>query len=344
MKSAPRRMVGRAAVLAMLPLAAACTDRSLTLPRDGGVPAPQALPVAVCRVNVTEQSMVCTDARKPAATRAQAEKILGGQEIYVRLSSSGTEYDAGTQILSSNVTVQNLLRQTMGIDSTNAMVGVRVFFQQQPTVIQGSGNVSIQNADGMETFTESNQPYFLYNQEIAPYQISTPRQWLFSCDVGVTAFEFTLYVSAPLVDSSLPLLDHVWKGSTDANWDTGTNWNLGAAPDSGSTVAIPVPDSVVTMPVLSNDAVLTNLRVAPGSTLGLGGKTLVAWGIVDGVGVISDGTIWSRGTGTLLGGFLPSVRVTGSASLQRPTVASGAVSVSDGSLTVKNQPLSIQIP
>ncbi|HET7462425.1 MAG TPA: hypothetical protein VFJ82_14325 [Longimicrobium sp.] len=335
----------RAWLAAALPLLAACADRSITLPATPPA-APAPLAAAECTVTVADASMVCTDARRPSPPGVRADKILGGQDVYVRLTSTSGVYDSGTQILSSNVTVQNLLRQTMGVDSTSAVLGVRVFFQQQPVRISGTGNVSVyNNGDGLETFTAGNQPYYLYNQAITPYQISSARTWQFSVDPGVTVFRFTVYVSAPLADYSGTLLDHVWEGDVSTDWQTSGNWNLNSVPDSGSTVSVPA-DSLLashTMPVLSADGALTNLRVGYASTLNLNSHTLVAWGNVDAVGAISGGTLWSRGSGALLGGKLSAVQVSGSASLQKATVTSGAVSVT-GSLAVKDQALSIQVP
>jgi hypothetical protein len=47
----------------------------------------------------------------------------------------------------------------------------------------------------------------------------------------------------------------------------------------------------------------------------------------------------------VLGGNLPSVTINGGTTLQRTTTASGAVSISDGSLVVDgSKPLSISIP
>jgi len=335
---------GRAWLAALLPLLAACADRSLTLPAVPAAPAPMA--AAECTVSVADASMVCTDARRPSGSGARADKILGGQEVYVRLTSTSGVYDSGTHILSTSVTVQNLLRQTMGVDSTSAVLGVKVFFDQQPVLVSGSGNVSVyNNGDGLETFTAGNQPYYLYNQAIKPFEVSSARTWMFSVDPGVTVFRFTVYVSAPLADYSGTLLDHVWEGDVGTDWQASGNWNLNTVPDSGSTVSVPA-DSLLashTMPVLSADGVLTNLRVGYASTLNLNSHTLVAWGNVDAVGTLSGGTLWSRGSGALLGGNLGTVLVSGSASLQKATATSGAVSVT-GSLAVKDQPLTIKIP
>jgi hypothetical protein len=162
----------------------------------------------------------------------------------------------------------------------------------------------------------------------------------------VNTFVFTVYVSAPVVDENLPLLDAVWTGAVDSVWSNAGNWQGGVVPDSAGTVSIP-SDSLIagthSQPYLTADAQITNLRVGFGSSLRLGGFTLVAWGNVDGVGAISGGTLWSRGTSTLLGGSLSATQVSGSSSLQRSTVTSGAVSVT-GALAVKDQALSISIP
>jgi hypothetical protein len=331
----------RAWCAAALPLlAAACTDRTLTLPTGAG-PAPEAVRVAECRVDVAAQSMVCT-ATRPAGSGARADVYLGRQEVYVRLASSGTSYDSGTEILSSNVTVQNLLRKTMGtVDST-----VRVFFAQNPTVTSGSGEVTLANPDGLETFTASNQPYYSYAEILTPYQISAAKSWQFNVPPTVVSFVFGVYVAAPLSDYSGTLLDHVWTGAVDSLWSTGGNWNLGTAPDSGSTVAIPA-DSLLPshrMPVLDAGTAITNLRVGYGSTLALNELTLTAWGNVDALGTVSGGTLWLRGSGALLDGHVGALVVGGGTKLQGATVASRAVSVSGGSLSVADKALSIQIP
>jgi hypothetical protein len=297
-------------------------------------------------VNVAEKSFRCTDARLPApASGVRADKNLGRQDIYVRLASSGTQYDAGTSILSSNVTVQNLLRQAMGTEDGSTLKPIRVFFSTVPTVTSGTGSVSIQNADGTDVFTESNQPYFQYAQILSPYEISNARNWQFNVDPTVVSFTFTVFVSAPLADYAGPLLDHVWTGAVDSVWSTGGNWNVGVAPDSASTVAIPA-DSLLAShryPVLDSATAISNLRVGQGSSLNLGGFTLTAYGNVDGTGTVSNGLLHLAGPDAIVNGRLSSVQVTGSTRLQGSTVTSGAMSVS-GVLTVKDQALSISIP
>lgn len=336
-----RRM---AVAAALLPLLAACTDRNPLLPVTPTAPEPVA--AAECTVNVRQQSVVCVDVRPAGSPAVRADKILGGQDTYVRLASANTTYDGGTDVLSTYVTVQNLLQKTIGVDSTSAVVGVRVFFDQKPTVTSGSGTVTLANADGLDTFTGSNQPYYTYAQSIEPYQVSSSRNWRFNVPETALVFVFTVYVSAPLSDYSGALLGPVWTGSGDGVWSNAANWQGGAVPDSASTVAIPA-DSLLTgnnSATLDANGVLSNLRVGYGSSVGLGGFTLTAWGNVDAVGALNGGTLWMRGSGARLGGTVNAVKVTGSVALQKSTAASGAVTVQDGTLSVTDQALSISIP
>ncbi|MFL5539068.1 MAG: hypothetical protein ACJ8J0_08750 [Longimicrobiaceae bacterium] len=329
-----------------LPLLAACADRSPTLPAVAPELPAGAVGKLECTVNVPEQTLSCTPVVSTGGARAA--KLLGGQDKYVKLASSGTAYDGGTQIFSSNVTLQNLLQESIGTTDGSTVAGVDVFFAAGPTVTSGGAgsSVTVFNYDGTGTFTATNQRYFHYAQIIETYEISSAKSWQFQISGAVSTFSFTVYVSAPVVNESAPLLDEVWEGDVSSNWQTGTNWNLGVAPDSASTVSVPA-DSMLgpghALPTLSASARLTNLRVGYASTLGLGGFTLTAYGNVDAVGTVSGGTVKVAGAGAYLGGNLPAMEVTGSAQLQRSTRATGAVSVT-GTLSVKDQALNISIP
>lgn len=337
--------VRRAWPVLALPLLAACVDRSPTLPA-----APPELPAGAvgmlqCTVNVPQQQMSCASVSPASGVRAV--KTLGGQEKYVKLSSSGTAYDAGTQIFSSNVTVQNLLKQSIGTTDGTTVTGVYVFFAAGPTVTSGGGgSVTVNNPDTIGTFNGTGQRAFRYMEILKTYQISAAKSWQFQISGAVSTFSFTVYVQTAVVDESTSLLDEVWAGGTSTSWQTGSNWNSGIAPDSANTVSVPADSLLASghnLPVLTASARLTNLRVGYASTLGLAGFTLTAYGNVDAVGTVSGGTVKVAGTGAYLGGNLPAMQVTGSAQLQRSTKATGAVSVT-GSLSVKDQALNISIP
>ena len=327
---------------ALLMLLAACSDSSSpTLP----LPAAPTGPLAAleCTVSVQQNTMVCGPT---GSSGGRGDKLLGGQEKYIKLTSSGTAYNSSTQIFSSNVTVQNLLRQAVGTRDGVTVAGVEVFFAGQPTVTSGGGSVTVANADGIGTFSGTNQPYFHYGQILEPYEVSAAKTWQFAVTGTAKNFTFTVYLSAPMVDESAALLDEVWKGTASSSFQDGANWAGGVAPDSASVVAIPADSllAVHTQPTLAADARLTHLRVGYGSSLGLNGFTLTAWGNVDAVGALSGGTLWLRGGTGLLSGSVDALKVSGAVSLQRSTRASGAVSVSDGTLTVTDRALTISAP
>jgi hypothetical protein len=184
------------------------------------------------------------------------------------------------------------------------------------------------------------QPYFLYDQILATYEVSNPLQWKFKLN-GASAFSFKVYVMASQADESGNGLDAVWDGSTSTDWSDGTNWSTNTVPTATSVVAI--PSGVTNMPVLTANASALALRVNSGATLGLAGFTLMVGGNVDASGTISGGSVAMSGSGSLVKGTLPALSVTGSTALQGSTKASGAVSVS-GSLAVADSALSISIP
>jgi len=333
----PSRTV--AGMVALL-LLAACSDS----PVAPGAPVPSAgLAQLHCTAHVPSGTVTCGD--PPSSGALRTTRILGGQDKYVRLTSSGTRYDSGTEIFESTLTVQNLLRNSIGTDGVGTP-GVMVFFAEGPSQTGGTGGVTLANPDGHGVFTNVNQAYYLYNEVLAPYQISQGKLWQFSVPATVTSFTFRVYVAAPQADVSLSLLGSVWTGLTGSAWELAANWRNGMVPDSTSTVAVP-PDSSITSgnrPVLGADADVLHLRVGPGATLGLAGHTMHVRGNADAVGTISGGTVALSGSAALLRGNLPTLRITGSTTLQGAVRVTGAATVADGSLTVKDRPLSIQIP
>ena len=331
--------VGAAAALAVL--SAACTDHPL-----GPVAVPPVaettLAVIDCSVNVAAETLACVP-RPPSAGGANANVfIVGGQDLFVRLSSAGTSYDNGTEILSSNVTLENLLGAAIGTQDGSTVEGVKVFFFSEPAVTSGSGAVAV-IPDGTEFFTAPNQSYYLYNQIISPFELSDSRSWSFDVDPSVGTFVFTVYVAAPMSGAAVtkPV---TWDGSESSDWATAGNWSTNAVPGAANPVHIP-SDSLLAgvMPVLTADATAGGLRVGFLSTLGLGGFQLAVGGNVDATGTVSNGTLLMSGTGSQLNGTVDDLLVSGSTFLQGATRTTGAVSVT-GSLTLNGNALSIQVP
>lgn len=122
-------------VLSLGLLTAACSEHSLipVAPTSLEPVAPLAAVSSaslICRADVTAQRVTCGE---PAPTSGASRDLItvGGQNLYVKLTSSGLVYNGGTGSFVFNVTVQNLIAQAMG--TTNGTsgdgVGVNVFFR-----------------------------------------------------------------------------------------------------------------------------------------------------------------------------------------------------------------------
>ena len=134
-----------------------------------------------------------------------------------------------------------------------------------------------------------------------------------------------------------------WQGDVDGdanNWHNPLNWSGEAVPTSQSIAIIP---AVPNQPVLSADGTVLDLQVASGGTVALSGNTLEVFGDIAVAGTVSGGTVLLSGAAQVQG-TIPGMRITGGMSLDGPTKATAAVSVSGGSLTVADQALSISIP
>ena len=189
-----RRAHAATAAAALLALAA-CSDGLPTQP-DPRTPPPGTLAAIPCAVDVRAGTVACTGA--PGAGALRADRIFGGQRVNVTLTSSNVVYDSVAQVLTFDVTVQNLLVQRMGSDGVTAG-GVKVFFASGPTTTEGSGLVEVAEADGSGVFTASGQAYYAYPAALGPDSVSAPRQWKFNVPKSATKFGFSVYVAAPLV-------------------------------------------------------------------------------------------------------------------------------------------------
>jgi hypothetical protein len=232
----------------VLPLAA-CADRGPIDPVAR--PEPRALASLTCRASVAQATIAC----RPAGpeTGASADLIVGGQNVYVRLASSGVGYNPSDSILRADITVQSLLGQEMGTTDgvTPDAEGIRVFFASGPSVSNGTGNVAVNNADGTATFTAADQPYFQYPEVLQTEVTSAPQEWRFKVDPTVETFVFGLYVSAAVpheqalqqIDFSTPQLAvggyHSCAIETDQDaycWGADADGQMGSA----TTDSVPV--------------------------------------------------------------------------------------------------------
>jgi hypothetical protein len=185
---------------------AACVDRTnpagsnLQNPKaPAGAPAaPLMVQALECRVQVSSLLVQCTDA---VGKDGQASRlILGGQNVNVTLTSSNVNYDPGTQLLTTDVTVRNLIPQPLGTADTMPALtpdanGVRVFFSTPPVATAGTGAITV-TADGQDMFTAAAQDYYQYNTVLEQYEVSAPKTWRFNVPTTVETFYFGVYVAA----------------------------------------------------------------------------------------------------------------------------------------------------
>ncbi len=124
--------------------------------------------------------------------------IIGGQGVNVQLTSTNLAYDSATEIYQFDVTVKNLMKETLG--SPDGVIadpeGIRLFFHTGPTVTGGTGTASVNNADGEDTFTAGNQPYFTYNEILATNAVSASRTWKLNVPTTATNVAFQVYVES----------------------------------------------------------------------------------------------------------------------------------------------------
>jgi hypothetical protein len=180
----------------------ACSDLAEpTRPENGGPNGPAALMSVTCTASTEAKTVSCAapnraggDAVFGLDTGVRAV-IIGGQGQNVVLTSSNIQVVADT--FAFDVSVQNLISQALGTtDGQNPdPAGVRVFFDSGPTST-GSGTVTVANPDGTGTFTATSQPYFQYNSVLAPDSVTPTKTWKLQFTPDVTAFTFTVYVSA----------------------------------------------------------------------------------------------------------------------------------------------------
>ena len=195
----------RAGLMAALLAAAACENVAnpvaVPQPPAPGAPGEPAAPITIqtvqCRANREQLNVTCGAPVMPEGLAGDI--IVGGQNVYVRLTSSNVAYNAGTGRFTFDVTLTNLIEQPMGTADGTTLDpnGVRIFFHTGPTVTSGSGTASVV-PDGFATFTQASQPFYQYNQVVPRSATTAAHGWTLIMPPSVGTFEFTLLVSAPV--------------------------------------------------------------------------------------------------------------------------------------------------
>lgn len=161
--------------------------------------------------------------------------IIGGQNLNVRLASSNAGYNAGTGIFTVDVTLQNLLNEAIGTPDgvTPDPAGIMVFFYAEPYATGSStGNVDIENEDGIATFTSLGQAYHTYHEILQKDEVSAIKQWQFAMPNTVHTFRFTVLVAAEV--QPLLVINEVLANPggtiTDADGEWVELYNAGSLP------------------------------------------------------------------------------------------------------------------
>jgi len=122
--------------------------------------------------------------------------VLNGSAVpYARFLTTNLLADTVAHTWTFTAHVQNLLEQPVGTLNRTTVTGVKVFVTDLHATA-GTGTVSIANADGTETFTAPNQPYFYYNQIVASTGDTGDKLWMFNVPNTVTDVSMSIMISA----------------------------------------------------------------------------------------------------------------------------------------------------
>lgn len=191
------RSIRRALAAPALLVLTACADAVTPTPPAGpiGQPLGPTLATVTCVAQVRGGVVSCGQ----QSAGASADRILGGQGINLRVTSSNVLYDSVSGKFAFDVTLQNLLVQQMGKLDSATITGSRIFFHSLPVATAGTGVVSVDSADGVGLFTGSSQPYYDYPGVLKYGEVSAPRRWVLTVPKTVTTFAFQLYVNTNLL-------------------------------------------------------------------------------------------------------------------------------------------------
>jgi hypothetical protein len=191
------RLPVRLAAAVSLALAAACGDQQPTaVPRPMGGDVPEAaLQAFDCTASVRAAAVSCVPA---APAGAGSRTILGGQNAYLKLTSSNVSYNPGTEIFQFDVTVQNLSNEAIGTPDGTVPdpEGIRLFFHAGPTVTSGTGTASVANADGTADITGTQQPFFAYHEILSKDEVSASKTWQLSAPPTANTVSFKIYMES----------------------------------------------------------------------------------------------------------------------------------------------------
>jgi len=245
-----------APAIALVLLAAACSDLPSSLTE---APAPRAATFHAelrCTAYVDQPRLTC-DGNVPGGAGPSRNLIIGGQNVYVRLSSNEAAYNPSDSIFEVQVTVQNLMAQAFGTPDGETDTGLRVFFATAPTPVPSGGSVEVHNEDGEAIFISSPEPYFDYPGVLYTGVATPPQAWQFKMDPEVTRFVFSVYVQGQVPHENsvlvfrpeyLPdggIVNGLWGASASEVFAVGYGGLVRYAGGAWTEDPSPVPDAVL---------------------------------------------------------------------------------------------------
>jgi hypothetical protein len=196
-----------ALILLLSAAAVACTEESPTpsaktvQPEEPSTQPRAQISVLTCVASKSKLTVTCSEPQlgQGSSKGPVADIIYGGQNTYVKVTTSNVAYNSGTGRFTFDVTVKNLLQQPIG--TTDGIspdpTGVRVFFASGPTVTGGSGLIA-PVPDGFATFTAAAQAFYQYDGILVTNATSGAKTWMFIIAPTVDTFEFILFISSPV--------------------------------------------------------------------------------------------------------------------------------------------------
>lgn len=199
-----------AAVPVALALLAACADLPTATTPSVPAPAPGSFRAELsCTASVATAQVTCAG-RAADGSPSRPSLIIGGQNVYVRLEASNGGYNPSDSIFQIDVTVQNLMTQTLGASDDSTDTGLTVFFYTLPHATDSTGSVTVDNEDGSDIFLTEPVPYFTYEGLLYTGGVTGPRTWRFKTDPAVESFRFEVFVQGQLPHEESLLLFRPW--------------------------------------------------------------------------------------------------------------------------------------
>ena len=219
------------AAVSCLLLALACQDAErisapIRVPEAAQAGARPTLMLALtCTLSRSASTVSCA----PATSRApgvSASVILSATGTYAQFVPFNLVKDTVHQVWSFDAFLHNLMQQSIGTLNGTTVTGSKVFVTDIEAT-QGTGTVSIINADGTGNFTAPNQKYFNYNQIVSPAANSNAKLWKVSVPNTVTAVNMDILMSTDFpaelnVTATPPDSQPEWF-SDDSSWSGPTH-------------------------------------------------------------------------------------------------------------------------